>query len=99
VGIIETFIIIIIITINTKSSLNSYYSTINEPVGAEKNREIGNLNIQGVASNRLYRVSQNSRIPNSEHGREGPSGARKILTKKKFPLPKEDISTLILFNT
>jgi hypothetical protein len=28
--------------------------------------------------NRLYRVSQNSRIPNSERGREGPSGARKI---------------------
>jgi hypothetical protein len=27
----------------------------------------------------LYRVSQNSRIPNSERGREGPSGARKIL--------------------
>jgi hypothetical protein len=30
----------------------------------------------------VYRVSQNSRIPNSEHGREGPSGARKILRKK-----------------
>jgi hypothetical protein len=29
-----------------------------------------------------YRVSQNSRIPNSERGREGPSGARKILRKK-----------------
>jgi hypothetical protein len=29
-----------------------------------------------------YRVSQNSRIPNSEHGTEGPSGARKILRKK-----------------
>jgi hypothetical protein len=27
-------------------------------------------------------VSQNSRIPNSERGREGPSGARKILRKK-----------------
>jgi hypothetical protein len=26
----------------------------------------------------IYRVSQNSRIPNSERGREGPSGARKI---------------------
>jgi hypothetical protein len=42
-------------------------------------------------------VSQNPRIPNSERGREGPSGARKIL-KKKFALPEEDISTLILFN-
>jgi hypothetical protein len=29
-----------------------------------------------------YRVSQNSRIPNSERGREGPRGARKILRKK-----------------
>jgi hypothetical protein len=28
-------------------------------------------------------VSKNSRIPNSEHGREGPSGARKVLRKKK----------------
>jgi hypothetical protein len=41
-----------------------------------------------------YRVSQNSRIPNLERGREGPSGAR-----KKFALPEEDVSTLILFNT
>jgi hypothetical protein len=46
----------------------------------------------------LYRVFQNSRIPNSEHGRKGPSGARKIL-RKKIALPGEDISTLILFNT
>jgi hypothetical protein len=45
----------------------------------------------------LYRVSQNSRISNSERGREGPSGARKIL-RKKSALPEEDISTLILFN-
>jgi hypothetical protein len=30
----------------------------------------------------IYRVSQNSRISNSERGREGPSGARKILGKK-----------------
>jgi hypothetical protein len=30
----------------------------------------------------LYRVSQNSRIQNSELGREGPSEARKILRKK-----------------
>jgi hypothetical protein len=37
----------------------------------------------------LYRVSQNSRIPNSERGREGPSGARKIL-RKKIALPEED---------
>jgi hypothetical protein len=29
-----------------------------------------------------YRVSQNSGIPNSERGTEGPSGARKILRKK-----------------
>jgi hypothetical protein len=57
------------------------------------------LDIQGVASNRLYRVSQNSRIPNSERGREGPSGARKILRKKKFAFPEEDISTLNFFNT
>jgi hypothetical protein len=47
----------------------------------------------------VYRVSQNSRILNSEHVREGPSGARKILRKKKFALLEEDISTLILFNT
>jgi hypothetical protein len=38
----------------------------------------------------VYRVSQNSRIPNSERGRKGPSGARKILRKKKFALPEED---------
>jgi hypothetical protein len=38
----------------------------------------GHLTIE----NRLYRVSQNSRIPNSERGREGPSGARKIHRKK-----------------
>jgi hypothetical protein len=30
----------------------------------------------------VYRVSQNSRIPNSERARKGPSGARKILRKK-----------------
>jgi hypothetical protein len=29
-----------------------------------------------------YRMSQNSRIPTSERGREGPRGARKILRKK-----------------
>jgi hypothetical protein len=46
----------------------------------------------------VYRVSQNSRIPNSERGGEGPSGARKILREKKIAFP-EDISTLILFNT
>jgi hypothetical protein len=34
----------------------------------------------------------------AERGREGPSGARKIIGKKKFALPEEDISTLILFN-
>jgi hypothetical protein len=38
-------------------------------------------------------VSQNSRIPNSECGGEGPSGARKILRKNKFALPEEDISS------
>jgi hypothetical protein len=37
----------------------------------------------------VYMVSQNSRIPNSECGREGPSGARKIL-RKKIALPEED---------
>jgi hypothetical protein len=31
---------------------------------------------------RVYRVSQNSRIPNSERGSEEPSGARRILRKK-----------------
>jgi hypothetical protein len=31
----------------------------------------------------LYRVSQNSRIPNSDRGREGPSEARKMLREKK----------------
>jgi hypothetical protein len=55
-------------------------------------------NLQIIISNK-YRVSQNSRIPNSERGRERPSGARKILRKKKLALPEEDISTLILFNT
>jgi hypothetical protein len=43
-------------------------------------------------------VSQNLRIPNSERGREGPSGVRKI-HRKKNALPEEDISTLIFFNT
>jgi hypothetical protein len=33
----------------------------------------------------IYRMSQNSRIPNSERGRKGPSGVRKIL-RKKFSL-------------
>jgi hypothetical protein len=47
---------------------------------------------------KIYRVSQNSRIPNSERCREGPSGARKML-RKKIALPEEDISNLILFNT
>jgi hypothetical protein len=46
----------------------------------------------------IYRMSQNLRIPNSERGREGPSEAGKIL-QKKFALPEEDISTLILVNT
>jgi hypothetical protein len=32
-----------------------------------------------------YRLFQNSRIPNSERGRERPSGARKILRKKIRP--------------
>jgi hypothetical protein len=30
----------------------------------------------------MYRMSQNSRIPNSERSREGPSGARNLLKKK-----------------
>jgi hypothetical protein len=30
----------------------------------------------------IYRMSQNSRIPNSESSREGPSRTRKILRKK-----------------
>jgi hypothetical protein len=38
----------------------------------------------------MYRVSQNSRIPNSERGREEPSEARKILGKK-IALLEEDI--------
>jgi hypothetical protein len=45
-----------------------------------------------------YRVSQNLGIPNSERGREGPSGALKI-DREKNTLPEEDISTLIFFNT
>jgi hypothetical protein len=45
-----------------------------------------------------YRVFQNWRIPNSERGREGLSGARKYL-EKKFVLAEEDINTLILFNS
>jgi hypothetical protein len=44
-------------------------------------------------------LSQSSQIPNSEGGRERPSGARKILRKKKFALPEEDINTLILFHS
>jgi hypothetical protein len=35
---------------------------------------------------------QNWRIPNSERGREGPSGACKYL-EKKFAILEEDIST------
>jgi hypothetical protein len=54
----------------------------------------------------LYRVSQNSRIANSEHGREelqsmvgkDPVELEKYL-EKKIALPEEDISTSILFNT
>jgi hypothetical protein len=46
----------------------------------------------------MYKVFQNWRIPNSERGMEGPSGARKHL-EKKFALPEEDISTLILYNS
>jgi hypothetical protein len=66
-------------------------------VGYPKFCHFGN-SIPGRSKTKLsYRVSQNSRIPNSERGREGPSGALKIL-KKKFALPEEDISTLILFN-
>jgi hypothetical protein len=34
-------------------------------------------------------VPKNSRIPNSESGREEPSGARKIL-EKKIGFPEED---------
>jgi hypothetical protein len=44
----------------------------------------------------IYRVFQNWRIPNSERGRERPSGALKYL-EKKLALREEDISTLILF--
>jgi hypothetical protein len=40
------------------------------------------LNPIQILSVGLYRVSQNSRIPNSERGREGPSGARKYVEKK-----------------
>jgi hypothetical protein len=47
---------------------------------------------------RYIQVSQKSRIPNSDRGREGPNGARKIL-RKKIPVSEEDKSTLILFNT
>jgi hypothetical protein len=36
-------------------------------------------------------VFQKWQIPNSGCGREGPSGARKILRKKKFALLEEDI--------
>jgi hypothetical protein len=46
----------------------------------------------------MYRVFQNGRISNSERGKEGPSGVRKYV-EKKFALPEEDISTLILFNS
>jgi hypothetical protein len=46
-----------------------------------------------------YRVSQNSRIPNSERGWDEPVELEKYLENKKFALPEEDISTLILFNT
>jgi hypothetical protein len=46
----------------------------------------------------VYRVFKNSQNPNSERGREGPSGARKIL-RKKYSLFLKKISILILFNT
>jgi hypothetical protein len=46
----------------------------------------------------VYKVSQNSRIPNSECGREDPVELEKYL-EKKIALPEENISTLILFNT
>jgi hypothetical protein len=49
------------------------------------------LNPIQILSVGLYRVSQNSRIPNSERGREGPGGARKYV-EKKIALPEEDIS-------
>jgi hypothetical protein len=48
-----------------------------------------------------YRVSQNSRIPNSERSREGPVELEKYLLRKKKSLfmKKIYLSTLILFNT
>jgi hypothetical protein len=47
------------------------------------------VNSQNDKSCSAYRVSQNSRIPNSERGGEGPSGARKILRKKNSLFPKK----------
>jgi hypothetical protein len=66
---------------------------VNEPPGKLKNSFHVRL-LRYITGKVVYRVSQNSRIPNSERGREGPSGARKIL----FALLEEDISTLLLFN-
>jgi hypothetical protein len=48
----------------------------------------------------IYRLSQNSRNPNSERGVVGkdPVELEKYF-QKEFALPEKDISTLILFNT
>jgi hypothetical protein len=51
------------------------------PLQTVENKMMKNMIIKNghlTLANRLYRVSQNSPIPNSERGREGPSGARKI---------------------
>jgi hypothetical protein len=55
------------------------------PLQTVENKMMKNMIIKNghlTLANRLYRVSQNSPIPNSERGREGPSGARKIHRKK-----------------
>jgi hypothetical protein len=60
---------------------------VNEPPGKLKNSFHVRL-LRYITGKVVYRVSQNSRIPNSKRGREGPSGGRKILRKKIALLQK-----------
>jgi hypothetical protein len=52
------------------------------PPGALPIGDTSLTHVMTLAAHSTIQVSQNSRIPNSERGREGPSGARKILRKK-----------------
>jgi hypothetical protein len=69
---------------------------VNEPPGKLKNSFHVRL-LRYITGKVVYRVSQNSRIPNSERGREGPSGGRKILRKKNRSSSKNCFT--LLFST